>query len=151
MQKNFLGLENSLASAGWKVLKNGWPDYLCVADGKAIVIEAKSHNERLRPEQRSRLAWLASRGIPAYVAEPSRIWRVTAKGELKPANATKIGTQILSCSVGMRQPRTLNLRTKAVIRDLKTTDLTMTEIARKYGISRQRVHQIRNSVLVPLR
>lgn len=44
-----------LEQNGWTVLDSGWPDFLCIKDGKVQAMEVKRDNEKLRPNQKQLL------------------------------------------------------------------------------------------------
>ncbi|KKL75501.1 hypothetical protein LCGC14_2054250 [marine sediment metagenome] len=36
--------EDAFAMEGWELHRNGWPDFLCVVDGRTVAVEVKSGN-----------------------------------------------------------------------------------------------------------
>ena len=72
-------LAGTAAEEGWLVyrvargraLVAGWPDLLCVRDGRVLVFEAKTQTGRVTPEQRE---WLTALdgvpGVAAFVVRP---------------------------------------------------------------------------------
>lgn len=65
--------------AGWKVYyvwnsqhsPKGWPDVVCLKDGRILIYECKTEKGRIRPEQLECLALLQAAGIPARIVRPS--------------------------------------------------------------------------------
>ena len=59
-------------SDGWIVLNtiklsdSGYPDLICLKDGKAVFIECKEDGDTLKPLQEYRIDELISRGFEAY-------------------------------------------------------------------------------------
>lgn len=65
---------------GWKAHRCGWPDYLLVADGKPIMVEVKSWDDKLSKGQKELFATLELMGIVVRVwweGEPEKLmnWR----------------------------------------------------------------------------
>src|SRR3990167_6088355 len=60
-------------SQGWRSLRRGWPDYLCVKpDGSVIVVEVKGRaTENLSPFQEEMMEILAALGMPTYKWTPN--------------------------------------------------------------------------------
>jgi hypothetical protein len=60
---------------GYLVLKlirlnlNGFPDLLCLKDGKAIFIESKEENDTLKPLQEFRIQQLKDLGFEAFTLQ----------------------------------------------------------------------------------
>jgi hypothetical protein len=65
--------------AGWRVYwvwnsmhsPKGWPDVVCLKDGRILIYEVKTEQGRIRPEQLECLALLQAAGIPARIVRPS--------------------------------------------------------------------------------
>jgi hypothetical protein len=61
----------SLMEKGWRVLRNGAPDFFCirVSNGKRelIAVEVKGPGDRLSAAQQEVKSFLAEAGIPTYV------------------------------------------------------------------------------------
>ena len=61
-----------MEAKGYTVLKvirlsdNGYPDLLCLNNGKAVWIECKEANDTLKPLQKKRIDELISNGFTAY-------------------------------------------------------------------------------------
>ena len=71
---------------GWEVLRNGWPDFLCVdRKGRIICVEAKSGNANVTKAQREVLAILVAAGLACY------IW--TEKAGLMPRREQRRGVK----------------------------------------------------------
>lgn len=57
---------------GYKVVsvirlsENGYPDLLCMKDGKCVWIESKESNDTLKPLQKVRIKELRDNGFEAY-------------------------------------------------------------------------------------
>lgn len=61
-------IKHRLESQGMQVLKNGWPDFLCLCpDGRVIAVEAKSKSDKLRENQKRCISWLAKAGLQIRV------------------------------------------------------------------------------------
>lgn len=58
---------DELRADGWYVLRNGWPDFLAVRDGKVRFIEVKSAGNSLRAEQRRLHRELRKLGIEVEI------------------------------------------------------------------------------------
>jgi hypothetical protein len=68
----------ALQEAGWNVLNNGWPDFICwryAPDGTrtVVAVEVKSIRTKdvLRPNQVKNHELLKSIGLPVYVVNPT--------------------------------------------------------------------------------
>ena len=65
-------------SKGYLVLKlirlnlNGFPDLMCLKDGKAIFIESKEANDTIKPLQKHRIQQLKDLGFEAFVMQDRR-------------------------------------------------------------------------------
>ena len=63
---------------GYLVLKlirlneSGYPDLLCLKDGKAIFIESKEANDTLKPLQKHRIQQLKDLGFEAFVLQDKK-------------------------------------------------------------------------------
>lgn len=60
-------VKQELEQNGWEVLDSGWPDFLCIKDGKIKLIEVKAPGDVVRPNQKKVLDIL-SRYLPTRVA-----------------------------------------------------------------------------------
>lgn len=52
-----------LISMGFNVIDHGWPDFLCEMNGSITVVEAKSSNDRIKPNQQIIINLLKKHGI----------------------------------------------------------------------------------------
>lgn len=59
------------AAEGWELHRNGWPDFLCVVDGRTVAVEVKSGKAALTKKQCEVMNVLASADIDCYVWYPS--------------------------------------------------------------------------------
>ena len=63
---------------GYKVVKvikfseNGYPDLLCLKNGKTVWIECKEANDTLKPLQRLKIKELNSNGFEAYCLQDGK-------------------------------------------------------------------------------
>jgi hypothetical protein len=87
-------IAESLRADGWKVLRNGWPDFLCwrdESDGrrKVICVEVKDETtgDSLRKPQIMNHAVLTEIGLPVYVL---------GKPEDRPGSAALISRQVVA-------------------------------------------------------
>jgi hypothetical protein len=67
-----------LEKLGWRVLRNGWPDFLCESDAgkgycKVVGVEIKSPSDRLSSEQQLMHSALLRIGIPIFTLCPDHI------------------------------------------------------------------------------
>jgi hypothetical protein len=65
---------------GWRPLRNGWPDFMVLLDGKPLFIEVKSRGDKLSRPQKRMFEALEAAGIMVRVwweREPDRLmtWR----------------------------------------------------------------------------
>jgi hypothetical protein len=73
--------------AGWRTYfvwnsqhsPKGWPDVVCLKDGRILIYECKTEKSRIRPEQIECLALLQAAGIPARIVRPSDMDEVLAE------------------------------------------------------------------------
>jgi len=65
-------LKNSLEKDGYKVFKNGWPDFLTVKDGKLRFIEVKERWDVLSKEQIAMMQILSDNGLPCFIWSPQK-------------------------------------------------------------------------------
>jgi len=80
-------------SQGWRSLKRGWPDYLCIKpDGAIVVVEVKGHSsESLSPYQETMMTLLADLGMVTFKWTPDTGLQ-PHRGKLNPKNSY-YGTQ----------------------------------------------------------
>lgn len=63
---------------GYKVLsviklsQNGYPDLLCMKDGRSVWIECKEKNDTLKPLQKYRIDELIKNGFEAYCTQATK-------------------------------------------------------------------------------
>ena len=55
-----------------KLSANGYPDLLCLKDGKSIWIECKEANDTLKPLQKHRIDELINNGFDAYCLQDGK-------------------------------------------------------------------------------
>jgi len=55
---------------GWKVFKNGWPDYLICKGKEICFVEVKDKQDRLKEDQHEMLGILTQYGLKCYVWKP---------------------------------------------------------------------------------
>jgi len=55
-----------------KLSQNGFPDLLCMKDGKCIWIECKEKNDTLKPLQKYRIDELINNGFEAYCMQATK-------------------------------------------------------------------------------
>jgi len=71
-------IKNQYTKLGYAVLKviklsdSGYPDLLCLKDGKAIWIEVKEKKDTLKPLQKLRIAKLRQLGFDAYCLQDGK-------------------------------------------------------------------------------
>ncbi len=84
-------IAESLRAEGWKVLRNGWPDFLCwrddTADGKRklMCVEVKNEDtgDTLREAQIMNHALLSGIGLPVYIARTPDVSQIDAAQSLE--------------------------------------------------------------------
>lgn len=79
MASNFQNkVRDKFKSKGWivvsviKLSQNGYPDLLCMKEGKCIWIECKELNDTLKPLQRYRIDELRNNGFRAYCIQKTK-------------------------------------------------------------------------------
>ena len=74
-------------SRGWRSLKRGWPDFLCIKpDGSVVVVEVMGHSsENLSPHQETMMALLADLGMVTFKWTPNSGLQ-PHRGKLNPKN-----------------------------------------------------------------
>lgn len=60
-------VEKHLKNSGCSVFRNGWPDYLAVRDGKAVLVEVKHGQDTLSEDQIRMIEALRSLGLKVGV------------------------------------------------------------------------------------
>lgn len=55
-----------------KLSQNGFPDLLCMKDGRSIWIECKERNDTLKPLQKYRIDELINNGFEAYCLQDTK-------------------------------------------------------------------------------
>jgi Holliday junction resolvase len=55
-----------------KLSQNGFPDLLCMKDGRSIWIECKEKNDTLKPLQKYRIDELINNGFGAYCLQDTK-------------------------------------------------------------------------------
>lgn len=79
MASNFQNkVKRQMEKEGYKVVsviklsQNGFPDLLCMKDGKCIWIECKEKNDTLKPLQKYRIDELINNGFKAYCMQATK-------------------------------------------------------------------------------
>ena len=79
MASNFQNkVKRQMEKEGYKVVsviklsQNGFPDLLCMKDGKCIWIECKEKNDTLKPLQKYRIDELINNGFEAYCMQATK-------------------------------------------------------------------------------
>ena len=79
MASNFQNkVKRQMEKEGYKVVsviklsQNGFPDLLCMKDGKCIWIECKERNDTLKPLQKYRIDELINNGFEAYCLQDTK-------------------------------------------------------------------------------
>ena len=57
---------------GWKVLRNGWPDYLIYKDDQIAFVEVKDKGDWLKPNQIEMLSLLSKFGLKCFTWRPDK-------------------------------------------------------------------------------
>ena len=55
-----------------KLSQNGFPDLLCMKDGRSVWIECKEKNDTLKPLQKYRIDELINNGFEAYCIQDTK-------------------------------------------------------------------------------
>ena len=87
MNNNELQVKAALEGRGFKVLRNGWPDFLCLKPLTGdrvglLAVEVKTHKDRLSEEQKAVHSVLKSARIPVYVLRPGEELRKLSSHQL---------------------------------------------------------------------
>jgi len=71
-------IKKQMEQKGYKVLsviklsQNGFPDLLCMKDGRSVWIECKEKNDTLKPLQKYRIEELINNGFEAYCLQDTK-------------------------------------------------------------------------------
>jgi Holliday junction resolvase len=71
-------IKKKMEQKGYKVLsviklsQNGFPDLLCLKDGRSVWIECKEKNDTLKPLQKYRIDELINNGFEAYCLQDTK-------------------------------------------------------------------------------
>ena len=71
-------IKKQMEQKGYKVVsviklsQNGFPDLLCMKDGRSIWIECKEKNDTLKPWQKYRIDELINNGFEAYCMQETK-------------------------------------------------------------------------------
>ena len=71
-------IKKQMEQKGYKVVsviklsQNGFPDLLCMKDGRSIWIECKERNDTLKPLQKYRIDELINNGFEAYCMQETK-------------------------------------------------------------------------------
>lgn len=88
MNHSEIRAREDLINEGWKVLRNGWPDFLCtrMKEGKMefMVCEVKTPNDKLREEQLFVKRFFEMIDIPYVIKTIREPAKADATGTAKP-------------------------------------------------------------------
>lgn len=95
----------ALEAHGFKVLRNGWPDFLVIGRGRdrrwtAFALEVKTPGDKLSEAQRSMASALKRMGLPVYVTSSTltdweRVWnRWEGRVLLRPEDMQRLQAQV---------------------------------------------------------
>lgn len=73
-----------------RVLRNGWPDFLIVEDGKTYAVEVKRDSDEIRDAQRRMFTALEAAGIKVFVWSPSKPSALTPWAKWSPRKAERV-------------------------------------------------------------
>ena len=71
-------IKKQMEKEGYKVVsvirlsQNGFPDLLCMKDGRSVWIECKEKNDTLKPLQKYRIDELINNGFEAYCMQATK-------------------------------------------------------------------------------
>jgi len=71
-------IKKQMEQKGYKVVsviklsQNGYPDLLCMKDGRSVWIECKERNDTLKPLQKYRIDELINNGFEAYCMQATK-------------------------------------------------------------------------------
>ena len=71
-------IKKQMEQKGYKVVsviklsQNGYPDLLCMKDGRSVWIECKEKNDTLKPLQKYRIDELINNGFEAYCMQATK-------------------------------------------------------------------------------
>lgn len=71
-------IKKQMEQKGYKVVsviklsQNGFPDLLCMKDGRSVWIECKEKNDTLKPLQKYRIDELINNGFDAYCMQATK-------------------------------------------------------------------------------
>lgn len=71
-------IKKQMEQKGYKVVsviklsQNGYPDLLCMKDGRSVWIECKERNDTLKPLQKYRIDELINNGFEAYCLQDTK-------------------------------------------------------------------------------
>jgi len=71
-------IKKQMEQKGYKVVsviklsQNGFPDLLCMKDGRSVWIECKERNDTLKPLQKYRIDELRKNGFEAYCLQETK-------------------------------------------------------------------------------
>lgn len=93
-----------------QVLRNGWPDFLVIEDGRGYAVEVKQPTDSVRPNQATMFEVLESLGILVYVwcpknpntLKPWRKWTPEGKAESRKVQKLEI-RKLIESSDGSRE------------------------------------------------
>jgi hypothetical protein len=74
-------MAETMANQGYRVLRNGWPDFLAIRGSVAVGIEVKRPRERLHERQSKMHLALEQAGIPVIVARSVKNLKRRLSGE----------------------------------------------------------------------
>jgi len=135
---------NKMKADGWEVHQNGFPDFLCVKDGKIIIVEVKAtRRERLSQQQFTMMRLLQSLGIETYRWSPDgelskELLKPKPIKPMKARGTDKRNKEVMKYDSNTKRARNAEI---AFLRKLQP-ELSLEEIGKRYGISAERVRQI---------
>lgn len=78
-------VKHYLEQRGYEVIRNGWPDFLCVNQhrgrGFLMCVEVKNYDDKLSAEQKRIHGLLQLAGIPVYVLRPDQLAEAKRSGK----------------------------------------------------------------------
>lgn len=82
-------IHDKFRAEGFTVLRNGWPDFLCLSDTRVFCIEAKQGTDFVKPSQIKMHTALMKLGIPTVVLRPEDFGKPLSYSPLPEIGATQ--------------------------------------------------------------
>jgi len=120
---------------GYKILRNGWPDFLLIKDSKISFVEVKGSSDKLRKPQIKMLKVLNHYGLSCYIWNPEG-GLINFKDYPLIVKKTKLKVRKKKLKL-LDKKELIELRIKMLKKGI-----TFSSMAQEYNISRQRIHQI---------